>query len=239
MGVNFCVALALRAKLHSVIQLTSDWVNPCGGKKWRTLPSGAIEVEGEGVPVFAPTSADHKYLTQTWNNWKSQFASSAARFGVPATWLLAAATQETGLWSNNPQRQASITSGDAYGSIGIMQPLPSTATMLGYSAADRYDPQLNIDMGAKLMARQADASGFPTVAAKYNAGHACNPGNDRFNMAGYKGAYVSNVIRYNNTAVALGLGAAQPTLASTLGWSLLGAGAVLGIGLVILPRIQR
>jgi hypothetical protein len=222
-----------------VIQLSSDWVNPCGGKKWRTLPNGAIEVEGEGVPVYSPTSLEHKYLTQTWTNWAPQFESSAARFDVPVTWILAAATQETGLWSNNPERQRTIGSTDGHSSIGIMQPIPSTATMLGYSAADRYDPQLNIDMGAKLMGKTLNASGFPAVAAKYNAGHACNVGNDRFNLAGHKGQYASNVLRYNNTALALGLGAAKSSLASTLGWSLLGAGAVLGIGLVILPRIKR
>jgi len=222
-----------------VIALSSAWVNPCGGKRWRTLPSGAIEVEGEGVPVYPPGSLEHKYLTQTWANWAPQFESSAARFGVPVTWLLAAATQETGLWSNNPAKQASITSGDAYGSIGIMQPIPSTAVMLGYSAADRYDPQLNIDMGAKLMGKQLDANGFPTVAAKYNSGGTCRTGNDRFNLRGYKGQYVGNVLRYNNAAVALGIGGAKSTLASTLGWSLFGAVAVLGVGLVILPRIRR
>lgn len=234
--VNFCVAGYSAGSIEAVIAQISQWVNPCGGKKWRTLPSGAIEVEGEGVPVYPPGSAQHKYLTQTWTNWAPQFESSADRFGVPVRWLLAAASQETGLWSNNPEKQRTITSGDAHGSIGIMQPIPSTATYLGYKPDDRYDPQLNIDMGAKLMAKTLDANGFPVVAAKYNSGGTCRVGNDRFNLRGHRGEYVSNVLRYNNAAVALGIGASKFTLASTLGWSLLGAVAVLGVGLLVLRR---
>jgi len=214
---------------------SSQWVNPCGGKRWRTLSNGAIEVEGEGVPVYSPTSLEHKYLTQTWNNWAPQFESSAARFGVPVTWILAAATQETGLWSNNPQRQATISSQDGYSSIGIMQPIPSTATMLGYNPADRSDPQLNIDMGAKLLAKLVPIypAGFPMIAAKYNARSVCNPGNDRFNLGGHKGQYVSNVIRYNNTALALGIGAS-----SRSAW-LWGVGSALGVLVVGLVALRH
>lgn len=201
-----------------------DWTNPCGGARWRTLPNGAIEVEGEGVPVWPEGSPQRRYLEQTWRNWKPYFEEAAAKFDLPPAWALAIATQETGLWSADPARQARIESQDGYSSIGIMQPIPSAATSLGYHPNDRYDPRLNIEMGTAFLAKYLDGDGFPRLAAKFNAGPArgCRPGNDRFNLPGHQGKYVDHAIRYLNSAVVMGL-------ASSRASSALPVGAVLGV----------
>jgi len=219
-----------------MLRAVSDWTNACGGKRWRTLPNGAIEVEGEGVITWPTTSLRHSYLTRTWENWGQFFMHAAEKFKVPAAWLVAIATQETGLWANNPQRQASIVSTDGFSSVGIMQPIPAAARMLGYTPDDRYNPKLNIEMGADYLARGADAQGFPRLASKYNAGlwSKCKPGNDRFNLPGHRGEYVDFAIRYLNSAIALGIpGTVQaPSVVGSsmllkLGSMFLGAAGVL------------
>ncbi len=227
----------------------SQWVNPCGGLLWRTLGDGRIEVQGQGMPSWAPSSAQRKYLVQTWQNWKPIFQATAQRYGLPASWLVAIATMESGLWSGNPTQQATIGSFD--GSIGIMQPLTLVSSMYGYSSADRADPAKNIDMGSHLIADNAKTKngqlgGFPVVAAMFNGGSGsggCNPGNDVFNLKGYHGpggswptaVYASNAIRYQNTAVEVGIGggaAGVGTLSYLVAGVLLVSAAAIGSGYV-------
>lgn len=184
-----------------MVELSSEWLNPCGGVRWRTLPNGLIEVEGQGFPEYAPGSNQYRYIEQTWNNWAPQFQAAAKKFNVPLVWILALAAIETGFVSSNPEKQRTIESGDGFHSIGIMQPLPSTAITLGYTTADRYDAGKNIEMGAKLISQLDPRYGLPAVGARYNSGKLCSAGNDQFNLKGYKGAYVTQAIKYNNTAL--------------------------------------
>jgi len=226
-----------------VVAAGSDWVNPCGGVRWRTLANGSIEVEGQGVPIWAPGSPQFKYLNQTWLNWRAHFEAAARKYGIPPSWLVAIATMETGLWSGNPKQQATIGSFD--GSIGIMQPLTIVSSIYGYSSADRADPAKNIDMGSHLIfddsrTTNGKIGGFPVVAAMFNGGASkggCNPGNDVFNLKGYRGppgarwptaVYASNAIRYQNAAV-LTLRTDQQ-VASTSAGMLVGGALALGLG---------
>ena len=125
------------------------------------------------------------------------------KWKVPASWLVAIATQESGYLSGNPAKQASIQSADGFSSIGIMQPIPGTAISLGYRPEDRFDPAKNIDMGAKLIAQGSAKYGgeFPLVAAAYNAGSArCSPGRNPWNLV-VTDNYVGNAVAFNNTAI--------------------------------------
>lgn len=227
----------------------NQWVNPCGGLPWRTLADGRIEVQGQGVPNWAPASSQRKYLVQTWTNWKPAFEAAAKKFGLQASWLVAIATMETGLWSGKPAQQATIASEDGYGSIGVMQPLVMVATMYGYQPAERADPAKNIDMGAHLLyddwrTKNGQAGGFPVVAAMFNGGAGsggCNPGNDVFNLKGYRGpgwptaVYASNAIRYQNTARELGIGASAAS--GSLTYALAGA-ALVAVGALALGVVR-
>jgi hypothetical protein len=192
------------------------WVAPCRGAGWRTLPDGRIELEGLGVPSHAPGTAIHKYVLQTWANWKPQFRSAAARFGIPAAWLLALATVETGLWSGNPEKQRTIHSAEPWlaesqRSIGIMQPITLVTKQYGYTSEDRYDPQKNIDLAARILVDhlKRTQAGFPAVATMFNAGHLCASSLDHskgnvdpaFLVAGYQGKYLRKATSALNTAL--------------------------------------
>lgn len=215
----------------AVVAPSSAWVNPCGGLPWRTRSDGTIELQGIGVPSYAPTSSAAKYLTQTWRNWQTQFQSAAKTYGVPVAWLLAIATQETGAWSANPDHQRTIISGDGYGSVGIMQPLPSTAVSMGFSTSDVYDPLKNISIGAKLISKDMaryPGAGFPACAAAFNAGHACGASDAELQLAGFvgsSGAYPRSALTLLNTALGLGLGkpASNPMLYAAAGMLVVGA----------------
>lgn len=198
--------------------ITNQWVNPCGGKRWRNHVDGRIEVEGEGFPDWPDTAPQAKYLRQTWTNWAPQFRAAAKAYpNVPIQWLLAIATQESGLWSGPPvgvpggETQRTIGSKDGFSSIGIMQPIPGTATMLGFKPDDRYDAGLNILMGAKLMsqnaAKESGSAGLPALAALYNSGRLCLAGRDEFGLRVHTGSnYAMQAIRWNNQAIRLGVG---------------------------------
>jgi hypothetical protein len=225
-------------------QESAGYINPCGGRKWRTLEDGRIEIEGQGVPMYELGSGSFENVRRTWENWKSEFRSSARRLDVPLGWLVAIAAAETGFVSEDKELQARIVSADGYASVGIMQPLASVAIQHGYKATDRYDPQLNIDIGAKVLLANAKSklgpAGFPVIAAMYNAGHACNPGNDQFNLAGYKGKYASTAIRGLNTAIThLDLSAVSWPLILGVGLGIAGVAAAgaIALGFVRPPRL--
>lgn len=226
-----------------MVVAASGWVNPCGGTKWRTLSDGRVEIEGQGIPVWPEGSPQRRYLVQTFANWKTLFESVANKYQLPVSWLVAIATMETGLWSGNAQKQATIGSFD--GSVGIMQPLIVVAQQYGYSSADRADPAKNIDMCSHLIADNARtvngrAGGFPVVAAMFNGGQSrggCNPGNDQFNLKGYHGPggswktaiYATDAIRHQNTAVLLRMNASSSKAGLLFGGALaLGLGALAG-----------
>jgi hypothetical protein len=203
----------------------ADWVdNSCGGRRWRTLPNGLIEVEGEGTPVYAPGSADFANLERTWTNWAPLFQSAARQYGIPVSWVVAMATSETGAWSNDPARQASIISFDQ--GVGIMQ----ITKYPGTTVEQMLVPANNVATGAKILREKADRFGaeLPYVAAGYNAGGVyCSPGANEWNFRATAN-YPRRALQYNNAALMyLRLGAA--TFASMLGWSVIG-GIVAGVG---------
>lgn len=191
----------------------APWVNPCGGRSWRATDDGGIEVDGFGVMLHEPGSSGQKTVEQTYLNWDDAFHAAADKYGVPVSWLVAIASNETGFLSASPDRQRTVSRTEPSGvmSVGIMQPLTGTAAALGFDPTQLVDPFVNISVAAAFflnpsMGGKALGYGFPAVAATYNAGRICNVGNDMFNTAGHKGQYVTNAIKFLNTAVAMGLG---------------------------------
>lgn len=212
-----------------------DFVNPCGGMRWRTLSDGRIQLEDGLIPEFAPDSPTFENLRLTWENWAPEFRAAARAEGVkvPVGWLVAIANNETGFLAKNPELQSRIASSDGFGSIGIMQPLAMNARELGYDPDDRYDPYLNIEMGAKELTRgferpNGQAGGFPVVAAMFNGGPGgggCKMGNDVFNLKGHKGKYATMAIKGLNSAIAyLPLEAGVSRAAIGMGLGLMGIG---------------
>jgi len=179
----------------------SDWTNPCGGKRWRTLPSGLIEVEGEGFPAYAVGSAQYANLERTWDNWGSMFRSAASSAGIPVSWVIAIATTETGSWSKDPNRQASIVS--YAGAVGIMQIMPQYQPE---SAAELAVPRINIAVGCRILADLARRVGpeLPAIASGYNAGSGAHgphcSGVNEWNMAS-DANYPRQALSYNNSAL--------------------------------------
>jgi hypothetical protein len=211
---------------------TSTFHNPCGGRRWRELPDGRIEVEGIGVPSAEPGSQRYHLVGQTWKNWKHEFRQASREYGIPPAMLAAIAYVETGAWSDDPALQARIESSDGYHSIGIMQPIPSTTTMLGFQLNDRFDPLQNIRMGAKLASMNAEDYGldFPLLAASHNAGSVrCRPGENQWGIHTY-GDYIAVAVPAHNALIEH-FGANRFLLLGSLPVGYMVAGAAVGVGL--------
>jgi soluble lytic murein transglycosylase-like protein len=213
----------------------TDFVNPCGGKRWAIDPDGMIEVEGEGYPVVDAGSAAYLDMTQTWQNWGGMFQAASAQYGVPVAWLLAVATMETGYLSADPTKQAQAVS--PVGAIGVMQIMPFNATSFGLSSSDDlYDPQSNINVGAQILAKanaNANNGGLPGISAIYNSGKLCTTDPNRNEWMLLADAdYPRHVIEWNNTAIQAGLVSAfGPTT-----YAVLGAAIGVALGLAVLAH---
>lgn len=190
------------------------------------LPSGLYEVEGSGVEYAS--SSDTKNLQQCWSNWGELITQAAELYQVPAAWILAIMTVETGLWSNNPSKQATIVS--PAGAIGLMQVMPQTARGLGFSPLEMSDPWPNISAGTKLISQlMAQGLDLPGITAKYNSGGLCSTGRNVFNLRTDSVAgnpYPRMAMQVNNSALTL-LEKPQGSSVATLGLALLGVGAGL------------
>lgn len=219
-------------------------VNKCAGRRWRTASNGSIEVEGEGFPLVAESDPRFAYMMQTWNNWGHLFERAAAKYKIPVSWLLAIASIETGFVSSNPAKQASIVS--PAGAQGIMQIMPGTAQMYGYSAAQRSDPEVSVDIGAHFisdLARGRTGPELPHIGSAYNAGPGsgslgvrCSPGNE-WNMTADHN-YPRQVIEYNNAAIHyLDVNSSMPTWAVALGGAMFTLAAA-AVAYVYVPEIR-
>lgn len=206
----------------------SAFVNPCGGKRWRLLPSGLIEVEGEGTPSFPESSAEFRNMAQTWKNFGGELASAGDRHGVPVSWMLAVATMETGHLSSDPKKQAQAVS--PAGAIGVMQIMPANAQPFGGRTADQlFNPSDNIDTGARILAthlKDPARGGLPGISALYNSGRLCQAGRNEWNLLA-DANYPRKVILWNNSAVMNGMTGGVSTM------TLLVLGAAFGSALAL------
>jgi len=205
------------------------FTNACGGLRWDMQADGLIVVEGQGTPSFAPGSVQFVQMERTWTNWSGLFQAASSATGVPAAWLLAIATEETGLWSDDAEDQASKVS--YAGARGIMQIMPATAQLFGALPDAMFEPSANIHVGAVLLAKLASARDgqLPEMAAAYNSGHVCSQGRNQWNLA-MADDYAGNVIKWNNSAVMyLDMGASPVKLLAGLA---LGAGGLFAAAVI-------
>jgi hypothetical protein len=195
-----------------------------------------VEIEGKGVPLSPKNS--FLYVKQTWANWQPEFEAAAEATGVPAVWLLALATVESGLWAKNPESQRTITS--SAGARGIMQIMPLNAPSLGISPAELFVPATNILSGARLFRDMAKGKAGDYVGAtgKYNSGSLCCPGRNAYNLCtdSVDGiSYPELAARYVNSAILeLGLGKTESGGGSILPWLVGGA-----VGLLAFAWVKR
>lgn len=193
--------------------------NKCGGKRFRTLPDYRIEIEDQGVPTYPPGSIEYSQLERTWKNWGGLIRKYARKNGIPPSYVLAIATKETGLWSADKKRQASM--GSPAGAQGIMQVMPCSVFTNGrfkdvVCGKDRTNPEQSIKMGATILADHLTFfQGFPEAATVYNSGSVrcfevtSNPAvvPNQFKWLN-EHDYVTKAITFNNTAVQMGVNVA-------------------------------
>lgn len=208
--------------------------NPCGGKRWQILPSGLIEVEGEGIPTVEVGSSSFKLMQQTWENWGGAIMDAAGRNKVPTSWVLAVATMETGFLSADPKKQAAAVS--PVGARGVMQIMPANTKMLELSNQDElFDPVKNINAGTLLLSKlnaKPENGGLPGVSALYNSGRLCTSDATRNEWMLLADAnYPRRVIEWNNTAILTGMAMSiSPAMLALLGAATGGALALAFLG---------
>jgi hypothetical protein len=136
-------------------------------KRWRYLPDGRVEIEGEGATTGSWTTAV--------DQWRELVMKHAAAFGIPPAWIAAIMSIE----STGKPGQCKRLPGGACNTgegIGLMAIMTATATSMAgrpVSAEDLLnDNDLNIELGTKYLKYQLDRYGGDPVKASvgYNAG---------------------------------------------------------------------
>ena len=105
-----------------------------------------------------------KKLSEEQTQVALEIARKAKEMGIDPKLAVTLAYRESGL---NPK-----TKDGTSGEIGLMQVMPKTAEMMGFSVDDLKDPSKNIEIGLTYLKQGLDKFGDPVLAAAgYNAGH--------------------------------------------------------------------
>jgi soluble lytic murein transglycosylase-like protein len=113
------------------------------------------------VPTLQGAAAEQ--VDAVADRWGAVAAPIAARWGIPDTWLLAMAWQES---KGNPAAMAPD------GGVGLMQ-ITHPSLKSGYTTAQLQDGPTSLEVAARYIARQLvprHGRDFPKIAAAYNAG---------------------------------------------------------------------
>lgn len=166
-------------------------------RSWRTLDDGRIEVDGE-IPMLSGRSAEH-FRSRVCSRWSSLAELAAREHDVPPAWILGMIWAESG--GDEHARAAD-------GGRGLMQ-LTHPSTFSGHSPDEVMDPQLNVRLGARTIARFARtprAADLPAVASRYNAGGRADgsPHPSQASPWGYRETpgHIDRVVAATNTAIA-------------------------------------
>lgn len=161
---------------------------------WRTLPSGAVEVDGK-LPELG--GAELAALRTRVMRWRALADKHSARTGVPVHWLLGVIYAETG-------GVPTLTS--PKGAFGLMQVMPFNWG--GRTKEQMADPDTNILVGSNILAGHIKRMGrdLPKVASGYNAGAQAQSGAPHPSAASPWGmrenrGYISNVVAGANSAL--------------------------------------
>lgn len=124
---------------------------------WRTLPTGAVEVDG-AAPELDPASL--AVLRTRVMRWRALAEKHSARTGVPVHWLLGIIFAETG-------GVPTLTS--PKGAFGLMQVMPFNWG--GRTREQMADPDTNITVGSNILAaHRKRGNDLPRAASCYNGG---------------------------------------------------------------------
>lgn len=139
-----------------------------------TLPKFFRHFEAEeprGLTVFEQEAAMSP--RELLNRWKPTIAEASKRFHIPASWIRAVMSRESGGRTMMAEGQPIASS---MGALGLMQLLPETYAEMSAQeglGSDVLDPHDNIIAGAAYLRWLKHKYGFPAMFAAYNDG----PGN--------------------------------------------------------------
>jgi soluble lytic murein transglycosylase-like protein len=160
-----------------------------GKRTWRTLASGAVEVNGA---VLTLSARERKaFEGQVWAKWRALAEKHAARAAVPLHWLLGTIYAESG---GNPLALSTA------GAWGLMQLMPFN--WKGIPKEQVADPDTNIRLGSDIQASHIRRFGrdLPRVAAAYNSGGNYPSTNSPWGLRENKN-YITNVVAASNYAL--------------------------------------
>lgn len=209
--------------------MTTFTQSPCSGVGWATLSNGMIEIEGQGTPMVHPGDARFTNLERTWRNFGPELENAASTFGLPVSWLLAFATQETGHLSGN--REAQRTAVSPANARGFLQILPGPGGPYPSIPAETYfNPTACALLSAEFIAKKLVpryGMNLPLLGAAYNAGSVrCADDRNVFGLFA-EHDYPRALVLYNNAAVQY-LKLSTWSLVEALVWSAAGATFVVG-----------
>jgi len=205
----------------------------CSGIEYYYLPNGQLYVNGVGA------YKTNENMPNDVNQWRKLVYDKAKKYNIAPALIVAVMWQES---------RGNASAGSYANAFGLMQLILSTAKMMAgrsVSKEELFDPDLNVDLGAKLLAKlNKDYNGnLPHILAAYNAGGAfCGTGKkypsgepcapNRYGLVQNCG-YIDAVIRNYNKSIELGWDGhpVSPTSKFVKGLAIFGFSlAVAGIG---------
>jgi len=141
----------------------------CKMYRWRTDESGLIWVSKDGGPEFVPTlrGPNASGMDRVVSTWGQIAHAAAARWGLPATWLLSMIWRESGGNARAIRHEPNGWTG-----VGLMQ-ITHPSLKGGLSDEAVFDPKTNVEIGARYIAKQLVTrygQDFPKISAAFNAG---------------------------------------------------------------------
>jgi len=192
-----------------------------GTKSYEILPDYRIAVEGE-IPVWDASTAAGKYkiaaLKTILDMHGERILRYSNKYGFPATWTAGIIGIETVPPGNpnscSPSREGGCGSGAACCAYGLMQFIKSTAQSYGLPGGEPLlgNAELATDLGVQELVKKSKRYGMDIVkiAGSYNAGSWICERSDNWFGNREESNYAEQVVRFANTARAMGYGILGP-----------------------------
>lgn len=210
-----------------------------GFATYRMLANDQVEVNGR-IPTWAEGSHQEELLLEVWNRYSGTVSAASREYDIPAPWILGIITAES---AGDPQACSPCAAcraelcesalGFRCCAFGVMQMIGIVAREYGVTTEQLMsNPSVAIDAGTRLLSDLVGHVGFdlPRVSASYNGGRGvlskCGKEGTTFGWR-TNHDYPMKVVRYSNTAIALGL------KSSSVGPAVMVAAAGIGVAFAI------